>query len=429
MATLAIVVLALAVAGAAFTLSDEGSESTPPFRTIAAPECSALRYDGSGAPQLLIAVDLPLQPGWLRTSTPMVNAITLALERREYKAGNYRVGLQACDDGPRGNPNDERACKSNARMYVESPSVIGVVGPLTSTCVHFAIPILNEAPGGAVPSVSPTATYVGLTRGAQASDSDKPESYYPTGQRNFARVIPTDDVQAAADALVARDLRVRRVYALGESHPPSTQFVNYFLQAARRLGIAVAGRGVWDHKRSSTARVADAIAETGADGVFLAVAAVPTSIGLLKALRARLGPGVQLIAPEVFDPEAALLAGAAAEGMTITHPGPSQDDLPSEGKEFVAAYTQRFGQRPTPFALAAAQAADVMLDAIAASDGTRASATQNLFNVRVSNGILGSFLITPTGDTTLNAVAVHRIVDGEVTTVSTVYVPDALVGR
>lgn len=70
-----------------------------------------------------------------------------------------------------------------------------------------------------------------------------------------------------------------------------------------------------------------------------------------------------------------------------------------------------------------------MLDAIAASDGTRASATQNLFNVRVSNGILGSFLITPTGDTTLNAVAVHRIVDGEVTTMSTVDVPDALVGR
>jgi hypothetical protein len=47
----------------------------------------------------------------------------------------------------------------------------------------------------------------------------------------------------------------------------------------------------------------------------------------------------------------------------------------------------------------------------------------------VSNGILGSFWITPTGDTTLNAVAVHRIVDGKVTTSSTVVVPDALVSR
>lgn len=47
----------------------------------------------------------------------------------------------------------------------------------------------------------------------------------------------------------------------------------------------------------------------------------------------------------------------------------------------------------------------------------------------MSNGILGSFLITPTGDTTLNAVAVHRIVDGKVTTMTTVDVPDALATR
>jgi hypothetical protein len=70
-----------------------------------------------------------------------------------------------------------------------------------------------------------------------------------------------------------------------------------------------------------------------------------------------------------------------------------------------------------------------MRDAIAASDGTRASATRSPFNTRVSNGIFGSFLITPTGDTTLNAVAVHRIVDGEVATMSTVDVPDALASR
>jgi DNA-binding SARP family transcriptional activator/ABC-type branched-subunit amino acid transport system substrate-binding protein len=429
MAILAIAGVALGVAGAAFTLSDDGSESTPPLRTIASPACSAVHYDGSGSPQLLIAADLPLQPGFLETTTPMVNAITLALERREYTAGSYRVGLQICDDAPRGNPNDERACKSNARTYVASPSVIGVVGPLTSGCALFEIPILNKAPGGAVPIVSPSATYVGLTRGVQASDSDEPESYYPTGQRNFARVIATDDVQAAAGALVARDLGVKRVYVVDIGDPPSMQFVDAFLRAARRLGVSVAGRSSWDLEQPSSARIADAIARTVADGVFLGVPSVPSSVGLLTALRARLGPNVQLMAPEVFDPETALLADAAAEGMTITQPGRSADDVPAEGEEFVSAYTARFGEKPTRYALAAAQATDVMLDAIATSDGTRASATQSLFKTSVSNGILGSFLITPTGDTTLNAVTVHRIVDGEVTTMSTVDVPDALVSR
>lgn len=421
--------LAAGIGVAAFQLSESQGADLPALQTIAAAGCSAVHHDGPGTPQLLIAADLPIQPGFLETTTPMVNAITLALERREYTAGRYRVGLQVCDDAPRGNPNDEQACKSNARTYVASPSVIGVVGPLSSGCALFEIPILNEAPGGAIAIISPSATYVGLTRRVRASDSDEPDSYYPTGQRNFARVIPTDDVQAAADALVARDLRVRRVYALDMGDPPSTQFVNDFLRAARRLGVSVAGRSSWGLEQTSAARIADAIAKTGADGVFLGVPSVPTSIGLLTALRARLGPGVQLMAPEVFDPETAKIAGAAAEGMTITQPGPSDDDLPPEGKEFVAAYAARFGERPTRFALAAAQATDVMLDAIAASDGTRASVTRNLFKTRMSNGILGSFWITPTGDTTLNAVAVHRILDGEVTTMSTVLVPDALASR
>jgi hypothetical protein len=74
-----------------------------------------------------------------------------------------------------------------------------------------------------------------------------------------------------------------------------------------------------------------------------------------------------------------------------------------------------------------AQATDVMLDAIAHSDGSRGSVTRNLFRTRVSKGILGSFWITPMGDTTLNAVAVYRISGDKVTTLATVVVPDALV--
>lgn len=420
-------VLVVGLAAAAFTLSDDGGANLPRLRTIPLAGCSTLHYDGPGSPHLLLAADLPLQPGFVETTTPMVNAISLALERRDYTAGRYRVGLQVCENAPRGSPNDEQACKANARAYVASPSVVGVVGPLTSGCALFEIPILNEAPGGAVSIVSPSATYVGLTRPGREPGSDEPDSYYPTGRRNFARTIPTDDVHAAAGALVARDLGVRRVYSLDMGDPPSTQFVEYFLRAARTLGVSAVGRSSWDLEHGSTGAIADAIAKSGADGVFLGVPSVPASVGLLTALRERLGAGVQLIAPDVFDPETALLAGAASDQMTITRPGPLADDLPAQGKEFVAAYSVRFGEKPTLFALAAAQAADVMLDAIARSDGSRASVTRNLFRTRVSNGILGSFWITPTGDTTLNAVAAYRIRGGKVTTLKTVVVPDALV--
>jgi hypothetical protein len=77
-----------------------------------------------------------------------------------------------------------------------------------------------------------------------------------------------------------------------------------------------------------------------------------------------------------------------------------------------------------------------LLDAIARSDGTRASVTRRFFGARVTNGILGarvtngilgSFWITPTGDTSLNAVTIHRVVCGKLRTYATIVVPDTLV--
>jgi hypothetical protein len=134
------------------------------------------------------------------------------------------------------------------------------------------------------------------------------------------------------------------------------------------------------------------------------------------------------MAPEVFDSTAAVLAGAAAEGMTISQPGPPNDQLTGEGKQFVASFSRKFGAEPSRYAVAAAQAMDLLLDAIAHSDSSRASVTSDLFTTRVSNGIYGSFWITPTGDTTLNAIAIYRTIGGKVTTFTTVGVPDALVG-
>ncbi len=132
------------------------------------------------------------------------------------------------------------------------------------------------------------------------------------------------------------------------------------------------------------------------------------------------------MAPDAFDPEAGVLAGPAAAGMTFSLPGPATDHLGGEGKRFVVSFSRKFGAQPTRFAVAAAQAIDVLLAAIGRSDGSRASVTTNLFKTTVSNGILGSFWITPTGDTTLNAVAIYRIIGGKVRTFTTVVVPDAL---
>ena len=53
-----------------------------------------------------------------------------------------------------------------------------------------------------------------------------------------------------------------------------------------------------------------------------------------------------------------------------------------------------------------------MLDAIARSNGTRASITHALFETRVRNGILGDFDVTPSGDITATTVTIYRILHG-----------------
>jgi branched-chain amino acid transport system substrate-binding protein len=426
-----IVACVVLAAGAAFTAVElrGASSNSPRLRMIAAARCGPLRYGGAGSPQLLIAADLPLQPGVLETTTAMANAMTLELERHGFKAGRYSVGLQVCDDATLGSPSgDDQMCSANAGDYAKDPSVIAIAGPLSSGCALEEIPVLNRAPGGPVAIVGSSTTLVGLTR-RPARGSVLPDVLYPTHLRNFARVIPADDVQAAADAMTAQMLGVKRVYAVDQGDLPSMSFAASFVRAARRLGVGVAGHQSWDPASNGYAPLVSAIAGTHADAVFLGVTSNPQSVRLLTALREGLGHRVQLMAPDGFDPATAVLAGRAAEGMTISQPGPADNRLGEQGKGFVASFSKRFGGKPTRYAVDAAQAIDVLLGAIANSDGTRSSVTSNLFKTQISNGILGSFGITPTGDTTLNVVAIYRVVNGNVTTLTNVVVPDALLAQ
>jgi hypothetical protein len=89
--------------------------------------------------------------------------------------------------------------------------------------------------------------------------------------------------------------------------------------------------------------------------------------------------------------------------------------LPPAGQRFVrefgGAATLRPGQLGAP---EAAQAAAVLLDAVARSDGTRASVVEQLFATRVENGILGSFSFDRFGDIDPAPVGVYRFTNGKI---------------
>ena len=122
----------------------------------------------------------------------------------------------------------------------------------------------------------------------------------------------------------------------------------------------------------------------------------------MRALRAALGRDVQLLAPDGFSDFETLVEteGAAAEGMVVSLPIVPVTHLPGPGRDFVQEFEAALGGRTEPYSPTTAQAADVLLDAIAASDGTRESVTRQLFRVRIEAGILGDFEIDANGDTT-----------------------------
>jgi ABC-type branched-subunit amino acid transport system substrate-binding protein len=104
-------------------------------------------------------------------------------------------------------------------------------------------------------------------------------------------------------------------------------------------------------------------------------------------------------------------------------PGTPPGLLPPPGKRFLRAFghagVQQLG------APEAAQAAEVLLDAIARSDGTRASVVEELFKTKVTNGILGSFAFDRYGDVVPSPVGIYRFEGGRIVEDRVVRVPGA----
>ncbi len=85
--------------------------------------------------------------------------------------------------------------------------------------------------------------------------------------------------------------------------------------------------------------------------------------------------------------------------MFLSVAGVPIDEFKGKGAEFAEAFKPRLGGKEIdPYAIYGAQAAQVMLDAIAASDGSRADVIAKMFEANVTDGYLGSFEINDTGD-------------------------------
>jgi branched-chain amino acid transport system substrate-binding protein len=123
---------------------------------------------------------------------------------------------------------------------------------------------------------------------------------------------------------------------------------------------------------------------------------------------------VKLLAPDGFTPftEVDKAGTPATTGMFVTVAGASAAALAEQsgrGAEFIEAYQSEFGvDRVEPYTAYAAQAAEVLLDAIATAGDDRAAIIDNILGIEVPDGILGNFSINEEGDVNTGAITVYE---------------------
>ena len=385
------------------------SSAAPGIDALPASTCGRVFYGGAGHPDRLIVSDLPLRGGPELPTRQMSQAIAFVLRQRGFRAGRLRIGYQSCDDSTtQSGIYDREKCAANAKAYVADPVVIGVVGPLNSGCAAEQIPIANRS---ALALLSPTSTDVGLTRAAPGAPEGGLRALYPTGRRNYARLLPNEAAQGAADALLARRLGARRVAVLSDGGYGET-LAFYFARAARALGLRAAPARRWDTKAAGYGGLAAAVARGRPDAVFVSGLLDTNGALVIAALRARLGAGVPLIAVDGMLPVSRLhaIAGPAARGVYVSLPGLAPERLGPEGRSFVRAFAAtQPGAGVHRHAVYAAAAATTLLDAIARADGTRAGVTRRLLATRAARGIIGPFALDAAGDVTPTPVTIVRV--------------------
>ena len=386
------------------------------LRALPAPPCEPLVAGGPRA-DVLIVSDLPLQGGIRVSALQMVQAITFVLREQEFRAGRFRVAYQSCDDSvARTGLFDEAKCAANARAYGRNEDVVAVIGTLNSPCALAAVPELNRAPGGPLAMVSPLNSFPGLTRRAVGVPATLLGELYPTGRRNYLRVFPTDDLQGAALAQLARERGPERVFVLDDGEPGYGRVMAHgFRTAARRLGLEVGGSASWRPQARSYAELAQRVAASGADAVFVGGLLDTNAAEVIRAVRTAAGSDVDVMGPDGLTPLPLLQrrAGRAARGVFVSLAGVVTESLPPEGAAFVRRFARtQAGGVIEPSAVYAAQATDVVLDALARSDGTRASLLDQLFATEVRGGLLGDFGFDRRGDITESPVTVMRVARG-----------------
>jgi branched-chain amino acid transport system substrate-binding protein len=376
--------------------------------------------DQGSADPLTIYSSLPLQGAARAQNEALVQGAKLALEHAGGKAGDFPIKYVSLDDSTaQAGGWEPNTVSANARKAVGDDSTIGYIGEFNSGATAVSLPILNEA---GVPMLSPGNTAVGLTSDDPGATPGEPDKYYPTGKRNYVRVLPKDTYQGAALVALAKEKNCTSAYILNDQEVFGAGLAKNIELAAEKAGLEIKGNEGIDKTAANYRSLASKIKATGAQCFIYSGITANNAVQIFKDMAAAL-PDAPLFGPEgvgesgFFDPEDGGLPADVAKRVLITIPGVAPEEYPPAGKEFLKAYEAKFGEKnPDRYAVYGYESMSLLLDAIeraGEAGNDREAVVKQLFATKDRDGVFGKYSIDPNGDITLTAYGAYRIENGE----------------
>ena len=369
---------------------------------------------------LTIYSSVPLHGASSAAAHAVLAGEQLALAQARGGIGKYRIVLRSLDDSTvQRSTWDPGQTSTNAHVATANPTTIGYVGEFNSGASAVSIPLLNRLD---IAQISPASTAVGLTSSGAGATPGEPEKYYPTGVRTFARIVPNDTVQAAAQVRLQLHQGCHKTFVLGDGEVDGQDMATTFAVAAQRGGLKLAGSQPFDPGATDYRSLATSVAQTGADCVLISAITENHAVLLTKQIVAAL-PNAQIfgtagLAESTYaDASDGGIPRSLDSQVLITNPTLDPSSYPPAGRAFFDFFTRRYGV-PQPAAIYGYEAMSLLLSAISkATDhgqrpARRSKVVAALFATRGRRSVLGTYSLTKDGDTTLRRYGVYRIVDG-----------------